>query len=483
MSDHYIDGKWVEGIGDLLLSTNPATQEEIWRGHEATEQEIEKAVQAADDAFDSWSSLSFKQRALMLKKVQEKISYNFDLLAETISKETGKPLWEAKTEVNAMIGKVDLSIEAYQLRCPHTATRLPAAKLHTRFKPHGPLAVLGPYNFPGHIPNGHIIPALLAGNTLVFKPSEWTPLVGALLASCFSKLPTGVINLIQGGPQTASHLLDHTKIKGVLFTGSFRTGQSIAIRLAANPGKLLALEMGGNNPLVIGAIRDIKAAAYLTVQSAFITSGQRCSCARRLILTKHVPKEFLDTLKAMTLSIKVGPYTRQPEPFMGPLIHRPAAEQVLAAEKALIDAGATSLVPVKEMIPFTPMLTPGIIDVTTLERNDEEVFGPLLQVIHVEDFDEALIEANRTAYGLSAGLISDSEEEWSTFFKKVRAGVVNWNTPLTGASGRAPFGGIGHSGNLRPSAFFAADYCAYPIASTEVTKVCLPTFITPGVEL
>lgn len=471
----------------VFISHNPATGEKLWSGPSATQHDVDEAVASARSALEKWSHLSFEKRINHLIAYKDVLTSEKDAMAETISQETGKPLWDSKGEVLAMINKVAISIDAYQKRCTELILEQPHALSITRHKPHGVIAVLGPYNFPGHLPNGHIIPALLAGNTVVFKPSELTPLVGEKMIALWKKsgLPQGVINLVQGLAETGKFLSKHPGIDGLLFTGSWPTGKSLAATFAETPQKILALEMGGNNPLIVSSLSNIKAAAYITVQSAFLSSGQRCTCARRLIVIQNgFSKTFQEQLIAMIKAIQVGAYTDTPEPFMGPVISLAAAKKLLETQKKLQDSGGKSLVPMQHLKNDLPFLSPGLIDVTDIrERSDEELFGPLLQLIRVPDINSAIEEANHTAYGLSAGLLSDSLEEYELFYQKIRAGVVNWNTQLTGASSSAPFGGIGKSGNHRPSAFYAADYCAFPVASLENKTLQMPSTIAPGITL
>jgi succinylglutamic semialdehyde dehydrogenase len=194
----------------------------------------------------------------------------------------------------------------------------------------------------------------------------------------------------------------------------------------------------------------------------------------------HATEDFIGRFVRMTRNIRVGKYTDSPEPFMGPVISPAAAKRVLDAQDELLKRGATALLPMKRL-DDRAMLSPGILDVTHIDRTDVEIFGPLLQVIRVRDFDEAIREANNTRYGLAAALFSDDRALYEEFFCRIRAGVVNWNRPTTGASGALPFGGIGRSGNHRPSGYFAVDYCAYPIASMESPKLEMPKTLTPGI--
>lgn len=471
----------------MIVSTNPTSGEILWTGTAADANAVEAAVLRAVASGHDWASLPLAKRAAYLTAFQSELQNDRDALAETISAETGKPLWESKGEVDAMIGKVDISLEAYEIRCAQRTQQLASGTSITRHKPHGVIAVFGPFNFPGHLPNGHIIPALLAGNTVVFKPSELTPRVAEHTLELWQRtqLPTGVLQLVQGARETGELLARNPHLNGLYFTGSATTGRILLKQLSAHPEKILALEMGGNNPLVCGQVADHWAAAYIAVQSAFLTSGQRCSCARRLIVPRTTGgDQFLEGLVALTKTIRIGRYTDTPEPFMGPLINQHAADRVLCAQDSLLERGATSLVKA-ERLPLGPaFLSPGIIDVTTVaDRADEEIFGPLLQLIRVQDLTAAIAEANSTQYGLTAGLLSDDEEEYRHFYAAARAGVINWNTPLTGASSAMPFGGIGLSGNYRPSAFYAADYCAYPVASLESPRVQIPPTRLPGIVL
>jgi len=481
----YYNSEWKDGNGALFQSVNPATQAVLWEGNEATESDIDQAVNSAQKAHKEWSSLLLKDKITLLNAFRDSLVKHQNKLTECICQETGKPKWDAESEVSAMIAKIDISIQAYQERCPTKEIPTGATTVWTRHKPHGVMAVLGPYNFPGHLPNGHIIPALLAGNAIVFKPSENTPLVAEAYIQLWDRLsiPKGLINLVQGGRSTGQHLLAHPKIRGILFTGSWDTGKTIAKQCAETPHKILALEMGGNNPLLIDEVNDLNAAAYLTIQSAYIGSGQRCTCARRLIIVETPQnKRFLDSLVNMIASIKLGAYTDDPEPFMGPLISNHAAEALLKEQDYLIKKGAIPLCRMERTRESLPFLKPGLIDVTSLtERQDREFFGPLLQVIRVNTFLEGLEEANRTDFGLSASILTENNAHALRFYQEVNAGIININTQTTGASSQAPFGGIGKSGNYRPSAYYAADYCSYPVASIVQTAPSLPTTLTPGI--
>ena len=487
MSTLYIAGAWQDGQGEAFESLNPVTQQVLWTGNGASAGQVDAAVKAARQAFPDWARRTFEQRLSVLEAFAASLKNHADELARCIGEETGKPLWESATEVTSMINKVAISVQSYRERTGEKSGPLGDATAVLRHKPHGVVAVFGPYNFPGHLPNGHIVPALLAGNSVVFKPSELTPKVAELTVKCWIEagLPAGVLNLLQGARETGIALAAHTGIDGLFFTGSSRTGNALHQQFAGRPDKILALEMGGNNPLVVDQVEDLDAAVYTIIQSAFISAGQRCTCARRLLVPQGAWGDSLLTrLVEVSQSIEVGTFDQQPAPFMGSVISLGAARALMDAQEVLLGSGAVALLEMHQPDSNAALLTPGIIDVTEVsDRSDEELFGPLLQVIRYADFDAAIAEANNTAFGLAAGLLSDSEARYQQFWLESRAGIVNWNKQLTGAASSAPFGGIGASGNHRASAYYAADYCAYPVASLETSTLALPATLTPGVRL
>ncbi len=483
----YINGDWIEGNGPELVSINPANGRDVWRGHSANEQQVDAAVSSARRASRDWAVLQFDERELIVRRFESLLKEHKDHLAKTISREMGKPLWESLTEVAAMIGKINISLNAYHERTGERESELAGAKSVLRHKPHGVVAIYGPYNFPGHLPNGHIVPALLAGNTIVFKPSELTPDTAAQTVQLWQQagLPAGVLNLVQGGIGTGKALAAHTDINGLFFTGSARTGQYLHKQYGGHTEKILALEMGGNNPLIIRDIDDNDTTVYNIIQSAFITSGQRCTCARRLYVPDNNDGDTcLERLKAVTAKLEIGAPDAEPTPFMGPVVSEQAADQIIAAHDRLLQLGGQSILKMEKQKPRTGFITPGIVDMTNVDNlPDEEYFGPLLQVIRYDDFEQAIQLANKTRFGLSAGLLGGTRADYDSFFQMINAGIVNWNRPLTGASSSAPFGGIGASGNHRPSAYYAADYCAYPVASLEAENLELPDTLSPGIAL
>jgi succinylglutamic semialdehyde dehydrogenase len=454
-----------------MTSIEPATGETLWTGASG---DVAAEVGRARAAWASWAARPLAVRIETLRRFANAARARKDAFADLIARETGKPLWEAATEVDAVVGKVDISVTAYSERT--SQRRLEGAlgaRVAVRHKPHGVLAVLGPYNFPAHLPNGHIVPALIAGNACVFKPSEKTPAVGEYLVSLYHEagVPEDVIRCVQGGPDVGRALSAHPGIDGLLFTGSARAGLALHRQFAETPQKILALEMGGNNPLVVWNAPDVHAAAVVAVQSAFLSAGQRCTGARRLIVEDGRHEELVETIARLADRLVVGAPHATPAPFMGPVIDNDAADQLQEAFLELMGRGGRAIRRLDRPDDSRPFLTPAIIDVTNVaSRTDHELFGPILQVIRVPDFDAAIAEANATNYGLAASLVGGTPEMYDKFWANVRAGVINWNKPTNGAPSNAPFGGIGLSGNHRPSAYYAADYCAYPVTSSEAEQ-------------
>ncbi len=458
-------------MAEEIISIEPATGAELWRGETG---DVGEAVANAREALPKWARESHTRRIELVRRFANQVRKQAEPFAELIARETGKPLWEARTEVEAVIAKVEISVKAYSER---TGSKKLDSALQgiagLRHKPHGVMAVLGPYNFPAHLPNGHIVPALIAGNTVIFKPSEKSPAVGEFLVRCFhaAKIPEGVVQCLLGGPAAGKALVEHPQVDGVLFTGSARAGIAINRRLAENPGKIVALEMGGNNPLVVVETPKIEDAAALVIQSAFTTAGQRCTAARRLIVVDSMYDRLIPSVKALAERLIVGEPFADPQPFMGPVIDNATADLLMESFVELISRGGKAILPMHRRDESLPFLSPSLIDSTEMrDRPDIELFGPLLQIVRVPDLEAAIVDANATRYGLSAALIGGRPEDFEHFWAEIRAGIINWNRPTSGASSAAPFGGIGLSGNHRPAAFYAADYCAYPVASTSVDQ-------------
>ena len=470
---NFINGQWVAGNGTGFKSTDPAHGDVLWQGNASHTEDVNQAFKAAEAAFDGWSRTPLEDRIAIVEKYRDLALAAKADMGLLIAKETGKVLWDATGEGGALAAKAQISIESYNDRTGSLIreTAFGQAQLHHRA--HGVMAVLGPYNFPAHLPNGQILPALIAGNTVVFKPSEQCPAVGEALARLYAEagFPPGVFNMVQGARDTGAAILDHENLDGVLFTGSAKTGAYIHKLFGGRPEIVLALEMGGNNPLIIWDAADAEAAASIALQSAFITSGQRCTCTRRLILPDGKDGDtILDALLAQRDRLKLGSWKDGDQASTGPVVSPQVADFVVKSAEQLAEQGAKVLHSASIADKGPAFIDPGIYDVTGVNVPDEEIFGPVLQVIRVADWDAAIAAANDTKFGLAAGLVSDDPSRWTDFKSRIRAGVVNFNRPTTGAASFLPFGGPGASGNHNPGAYYAADFCAWPMASQVAKK-------------
>ena len=482
----FIDGEWAAASGPAFASRNPGTGATVWEGKSASADDVDRAVKSARRAFAKWSAVSFEERCAIMRRFAALLTERKEAIAHAIGRETGKPLWEARTEVATMAAKVEISITSYQERTGEKRAPMADGVAVLRHRPHGVVAVFGPYNFPGHLPNGHIVPALIAGNAVVFKPSELAPDVARATVEVWrdAGLPAGVLNLVQGEKDTGIALANHKQIDGLFFTGSSDTGTLLHKQFGGRPEIVLALEMGGNNPLVVADVADIDAAVHHTIQSAFLSAGQRCTCARRIFVPSNAfGDRYLERFVEVSSRIAYGLYDADPQPFMGAVVSARAASKLVQAQSRLIESGAKALLTMEQRDPQLGFVSPAILDVTAVsDLPDEEHFGPLAQIVRYATFDEAIERANDTVYGLSAGLLADDEATWTHFQRTIRAGIVNWNRPTNGASSAAPFGGTGRSGNHRPSAYYAADYCAFPMASVESAQLQMPASVSPGLH-
>ena len=467
-----VDGQWRTGNGLPFQNYCPATGDVVWDSASADKQDVEDAVESAQVAFAGWSRVPQNERTRILQAYASELETRSDQIAEAISRDMGKALWESRAEAATMVGKVAVSIKAQNERAGTKDLDAAFGSMHLTHRPHGVMAVYGPFNFPGHLPNGHIVPALLAGNVCVFKPSELAPGVASIMADAFDAagLPPGVMNIVHGGRDTGAALLQ-SNINGVLFTGSANTGVFFHKHFAGRPEVILALEMGGNNPLIIWEPADVEAAADIAAQSAFLTTGQRCSCARRVILPEgSFGDAVIEAIVARAKALRIGAWNEE-NIFMGPLVSEQAASNAIEFQTMISKLGGKSLRRLKRMDRGGGFVTAGVMDVTNAsDIPDEELFGPLMQIIRVPDFNTAIQRANATRYGLSGGVVSDDDALWDKAHNEMRAGILNRNRPTAGASGAMPFGGPGLSGNFRPGAYYAADYSAWPQASQVAPK-------------
>jgi succinylglutamic semialdehyde dehydrogenase len=473
----YINGEFIKAVntnGSFERRDPGDTAQLILEGTYAFEQ-VNAACEAAKKAFRKWADLSLDERKNYLLKLKEAYISRADDLATMISREVGKPFWEAQQEVQTMVNKVDVTINdaiklVGEIKIDNASGKTSG---FLRFKPRGVMAVIGPFNFPGHLPNGHIVPALLTGNTVVFKPGELTPGVGQIMAQLFqqAKFPAGVFNLIQGNGEVGKRLVMHELVEGVLFTGSYETGYRIKQDTLPHFWKILALEMGGKNASIVWDDCDIKKAVYENIFSAFVTTGQRCSATSRIIVRRNVADKFIAAFHNAAKKPSVG-YAFD-NPFMGPLINSAALDKYLRFQGIAKREGCEPIMrgKVLELDREGYYVTPSINLVPKVDPNSvyqkTEVFGPNVAIYMVEELSEAVNIVNSSSYGLVLSVFSTDREVYDYCFKRSRVGLVNFNRGTVGASGKLPFGGMGKSGNNEPAGSFAVYSCTYPVACLE----------------
>ncbi len=485
-----IGGRPVPLTGSAVRSVNPARPAEtVWQGSPKPAH-VDQAVDAARRALAEWSRWACEKRSGALHAYRTLVADRAEAIAALICAETGKAMWEARAEASAMVNKVDITLDSSEHGGIRRVTDWAFEMSPTRrgtclWRPHGVMAVVGPFNFPAHLPNGHLVPALAAGCTAVLKPSDKTPAVGQMIGELFCEAlgsvgaPPGVVNVVQGAGEVASRLVAHAGIDGVLFTGSWPVGRKILEANLDRPGRIVALEMGGNNAAVILDDCDFRQAVVESVRSGFATTGQRCTCTRRFVVQRGIADRFLRALVRGAAALEVGDPMREPPVFMGPLIRAEARDAALAFFDSLVRASAEPLLrprPIEvEGCPGGAFLSPGIARVGRFVAEeaggpgrdagcDVEVFGPIVRVCVVDTLDEAIEQANATRYGLAAAIFTQNDEAARRFLAEARAGCINVNTGTAGASSKLPFGGLGLSGNHRPAGSASLDYCAFPVA-------------------
>jgi succinylglutamic semialdehyde dehydrogenase len=451
-----------------LTSIEPATGVRLWQGEES-DVEVEVARVAA--AWPQWAAQAFTYRIEAIRRFANLVRGREAELADLIARETGKPVWDAKGEVVALLEAIEQSVSAYSNRTGQK--RLDGslgARQVLRHKPHGVMAVITPHCTPAYLPLSHIVPALIAGNGVLFKPSERVPATGLFLTALLHEagVPQNVLRCVIGAGGAGQALVDHVGVAAILFTGSAHVGLAINRTLASRPDRIAALYMGGNNPMILWDTPDMQTAAALIIQSSFLSAGQICTAGRRLIVKDGMADALIEALRETTGRLVIDEPHADPLPYMGPMIDMEMADGLTESFLYLMSNGGRPITHMRRPREGLPFVTPGIIDVTAMEKRiDIELFGPILQIVRVPDFEAAIKEANATRYGLSAALFGGSEEQYDRFWASSRAGLVHWNRPMTAALSGLPSGGVGLSGNQRAGGAYAADHCAYPVASAE----------------
>ncbi len=436
-------------------------------------------VESAINGFSHMRKLSIEKRIELLQRYKEEVLKRVDEIAIAIALEVGKPLWEAKTEAKAVAAKVDVTIKDSLPRIKDKTIENIIAGLngHEIHKPLGPCFVIGPFNFPCHLANGQILSLLLAGNSIVFKPSEKTIYSAQILIECFHSagFPKGSVNFVVGGPNIASEITKHKSIKGVFFTGSKNVGLKILENTYTDLSKLVALELGGKNSSIIHEDADIDHTLVQVLTAAYLTTGQRCTSTGNVIVHNKILNEFKDKFKSLIQRIHVDhPSEFYSTPFMSTLID----EQAVATFNTYVDkvqsSGAETILehgPVDTnfkghyLMPSLHFLEK--FNASSHSFVGEEVFGPHCTIIGYDDLDEAIEIANFTEFGLAGSVFTQSPEIYNKCLDEVQSGIFNLNRSTVGASSRLPFGGIKSSGNYHPAAVSTIDACVYKVASLE----------------
>lgn len=469
-------------MSDVLRSLSPADPaDEIGRFAIWDADAIAEAIGRAREAFPPWRDAGFDARAKVLRNFRDLTFERKEELAQLISREMGKALWDARGEAALLPAKVDVTLE-HGMGYAATLVAGPAAR--ATFHPRGVLAVLGPFNFPAHLPNGHIVPALATGNCVVFKPSDLTPAVGEWMQRAWrdAGLPAGVFELVQGGAETGRMLALHDDIDGVLFTGSYAVGRALREATQDQPGKLLALEMGGKNAMIVLEDADLELAAAEAALSITATTGQRCSCLSRLFVHRAVIDELQERLITILSRLRIGPPLEEGV-FMGPLVSRAAFERVQQMRAQAEKAGGERVFR-GETLRLSPYIAPGLVRFATTEQTHayqrEELFGPEAALYPIDDLEQGIAATNDSEYGLAASVMTRDRSRYEHCIGRVRTGILNWNKGTIGASGRLPFGGCGKSGNDRPAGILATVYCTVAQSHLEFEGELDPETLPPG---
>ena len=477
---NYIDGRFNQpgGRSHSLVSKDPGDLDHPVGTFAFSEEDVDGAVLAAQKAFPSWSEKEQRVRdraAIHFQKALKKRSRD---LAVLISREMGKPIQDAEQEVARMIDRVPLArTDSARIRKGEAFSIKPGVRGLLRYKPRGVLGILGPFNFPAHLPNTQILAGILLGNSVVFKPSELTPFVGQFLAELWDEadLPEGVFNLIQGDGRVGRALAIHEGVQAILFTGSYATGQKIREETVHQPAKLVALEMGGKNGAIISRHVDLEEAVCGTLLGTFSMAGQRCNATSRILVEKQIAKRFLDRFMASVKTLKVG-YSLDPDVFIGPLVSRRAVEKYFSLTALAPQEGFDVLQKAEPVLqekkgyyvgPSVALKEVKKGETPAGAYTEEEIFGPNVAIYVVESLEEAVRLHNSSRYGLVASFFSTRKEEFEWIFRRLEVGLLNWNQSTTVSSALLPFGGLKQSGSHHPVGSFVPYLCAYPVAVIE----------------
>jgi acyl-CoA reductase-like NAD-dependent aldehyde dehydrogenase len=449
MRSLWIDGKEWAGGGDPQEVMNPATEEVVARAAWGTIEDAQRAVSAAARAFTEWRRVPVPERTEMLHEVARRMRADLERIATELTLETGRTLRKNRGYVEWSAQCFDYYAELVRNYRGRVISSPEAGQLSLVLKvPMGVVAAIVPWNYPLLLLAWKIAPALAAGNTVVVKPASYTPWTTLGLAALFDHFPPGVVNIVTGsGSRVGDHLVRHPDVRIIAFTGSTEVGQGI-MRLAAEDLKHVHLELGGKDPLLVCADADLDAAARAAVWGGFLNAGQVCTSVERVYVERSVFQPFLEQVVALTRSLVIG-QGMDPETEVTPMIRPKEREAVMAQVREALEQGAT--LETGGRIPpdrpkgyyYEPTVLTGLSEAMTVMR--EETFGPVLPVVAVEDFDEALRRANASLYGLGATLFTSDARKVRRYIEEIEAGNVWVNDPLVD-NVAGPFGGMKRSG-------------------------------------
>ncbi|WP_418282534.1 aldehyde dehydrogenase family protein [Halorubrum sp. DTA98] len=464
---HYVNGEWISGEGsETFTSENPATGETLGEFERGTPADVDRAVTAADEAFDEWRALSRIERAEYLWDVYHELRDRTDELGEIVTKECGKEISEGKADVVEAAHMVEWAAgDARHPKGDIVPSEIPSKDAYMRRKPRGVTGCITPWNFPVAIPYWHMAIALVEGNTVVFKPAEQTPWCAQIIAEMFDDagIPDGAFNMVQGFGDAGNAIVENDDVATVLFTGSAEVGQQIQETLGGVPGKRVACEMGGKNAIVVTEHADLDIAVHSAVMSSFKTTGQRCVSAERLIVHTDVYDEFTERFVEIASDVAVGDPLDE-ETFMGPLIEPEHVEKVTRYNELAREEGVNVLVDRTELadeeIPAGHdaghWIGPFVYEADAhadLRCTHEEVFGPHVALLEYDgDIEEAVAIHNDTDYGLAGAIVSEDYRQINYYRDHAEVGLAYGNLPCIGAEVQLPFGGVKKSGNGYPSA-------------------------------
>jgi len=448
----YINGKWVESDSEETFTrVNPATLEAIGKFQKGNEKDVDEAVDAAEDAFEEWSEMPAPKRGEILFKVGQLLKENKEELAKTITQEMGKVLAEARGDVQEAIDiAFYMAGEGRRLFGHTTTSELKDKFAMTIRRPIGVVGLITPWNFPIAIPSWKIMPSLICGNTIIFKPSCDTPLCAIKFVEILEEagIPKGVINLVTGpGGSAGMHLIKHKKVRAISFTGHRDTGEEI-LRTAGI--KRVGLELGGKNPIIIMDDADLNLALDGVIWGGYGTTGQRCTAASRVIIHEKIKSKFEKMLVERIKKLKLGNGMDE-ETDVGPLVNQAAQEKSKSYIDIGLKEGAKLLIgghiPKMKGYFFEPTLfTDCLVDMRIAQ---EEIFGPVVSLIEAKDLTEAIEIANSVEYGLSSAIYTNNIRNAFKSIEKLEAGLTYVNASTIGAEVHLPFGGVKFSGTTR----------------------------------